>query len=212
MTDTRKVDAKSKSRTASSEKNAQTVKKLKTPAAVTKTAVQRTAAVSKTAAQKKPASKTTAAKNAPALVKAPAAVNAQPAKGLAAKAAVVKANTRVNTAQTERQPAAIPEAPFSADLIAAARQAAAADEAKLQDIKAQSVLAPGIASPLGADTSGAASPLIDPAVIKLIEYAKEKKVLSFEELSDYLPDYISNTEKNRARACPAGIQQRADYR
>ena len=39
------------------------------------------------------------------------------------------------------------------------------------------------------------NPLIDPAVLKLIEYAKGKQTLSFEELSDYLPDYISNTEK-----------------
>ncbi|MDR2793197.1 MAG: RNA polymerase sigma factor RpoD [Treponema sp.] len=36
---------------------------------------------------------------------------------------------------------------------------------------------------------------LDPAVIKLIEHAKEKKVLSYEELSDYLPEYITNTEK-----------------
>jgi RNA polymerase primary sigma factor len=35
----------------------------------------------------------------------------------------------------------------------------------------------------------------DPAVIKLIEYAKEKKVLSYEELQDYLPDHIANTDK-----------------
>ncbi|GHV65294.1 RNA polymerase sigma factor RpoD [Spirochaetia bacterium] len=42
---------------------------------------------------------------------------------------------------------------------------------------------------------GEGSPL-DPAVVKLIEYAKEKKTLSFEELSDYLPEHItSNTDK-----------------
>ena len=35
----------------------------------------------------------------------------------------------------------------------------------------------------------------DPAVIKLIEYAKEKKVLSIEELSDYLPEHIANSDK-----------------
>jgi RNA polymerase primary sigma factor len=35
----------------------------------------------------------------------------------------------------------------------------------------------------------------DPAVIKLIEYAKEKKSLSYEELQDYLPDHIANTDK-----------------
>jgi RNA polymerase primary sigma factor len=36
---------------------------------------------------------------------------------------------------------------------------------------------------------------IDPAVIKLIEYAKVKKTLSYEELSDYLPEHIANTDK-----------------
>jgi RNA polymerase primary sigma factor len=46
-----------------------------------------------------------------------------------------------------------------------------------------------------ADAVAANSPLTDPAVIKLVEYAKGKKTLSFEELSDYLPDYISDTEK-----------------
>jgi RNA polymerase primary sigma factor len=35
----------------------------------------------------------------------------------------------------------------------------------------------------------------DPAVQKLIEYAKEKKNLSYEELSDFLPDSIANTDK-----------------
>ena len=35
----------------------------------------------------------------------------------------------------------------------------------------------------------------DPAVIKLIEYAIEKKSLSIEELSDYLPEYIANSDK-----------------
>jgi RNA polymerase primary sigma factor len=36
---------------------------------------------------------------------------------------------------------------------------------------------------------------IDPAVIKLIEYAKAKKALSYEELADYLPEHIANTDK-----------------
>ncbi|MDR2842695.1 MAG: RNA polymerase sigma factor RpoD [Spirochaetaceae bacterium] len=35
----------------------------------------------------------------------------------------------------------------------------------------------------------------DPAVIKLIEYAKEKKTLSYDELSDFLPEHIANSEK-----------------
>jgi RNA polymerase primary sigma factor len=36
---------------------------------------------------------------------------------------------------------------------------------------------------------------LDPAVIKLIDYAREKKTLSFEELSDYLPEHIANSDK-----------------
>jgi RNA polymerase primary sigma factor len=36
---------------------------------------------------------------------------------------------------------------------------------------------------------------LDPAVIKLIEYAKEKKSISFDEVSDYLPDHIANSDK-----------------
>ena len=36
---------------------------------------------------------------------------------------------------------------------------------------------------------------LDPAVIKLIDYAKEKKELFFEELADYLPEHIANTDK-----------------
>ena len=36
---------------------------------------------------------------------------------------------------------------------------------------------------------------LDPAVIKLIEYAKEKKSIFFEELADYLPEHIANSDK-----------------
>jgi RNA polymerase primary sigma factor len=36
---------------------------------------------------------------------------------------------------------------------------------------------------------------LDPAVIKLIEYAKEKKTLSYEELQDYLPEHIANSDR-----------------
>jgi len=35
----------------------------------------------------------------------------------------------------------------------------------------------------------------DSAVAKLLEYAKEKKILSYEELSDFLPEHITNTDK-----------------
>ncbi|WP_010258493.1 RNA polymerase sigma factor RpoD [Treponema primitia] len=36
---------------------------------------------------------------------------------------------------------------------------------------------------------------LDPAVVKLIEYAKEKKTLSYDELSDFLPENIVNSDK-----------------
>ncbi|MDR2608417.1 MAG: RNA polymerase sigma factor RpoD [Treponema sp.] len=36
---------------------------------------------------------------------------------------------------------------------------------------------------------------LDPAVLKLIEYAKVKKSLSYDELSDFLPEHIANTDK-----------------
>jgi RNA polymerase primary sigma factor len=35
----------------------------------------------------------------------------------------------------------------------------------------------------------------DPAIIKLIEYGKEKKSISYEELSDFLPESITNSDK-----------------
>jgi RNA polymerase primary sigma factor len=35
----------------------------------------------------------------------------------------------------------------------------------------------------------------DPAVLKLIEYAREKKIISYDELSDFLPENIANTDK-----------------
>ncbi|GHT64220.1 RNA polymerase sigma factor RpoD [Spirochaetia bacterium] len=54
------------------------------------------------------------------------------------------------------------------------------------------VRSPELAPPLLAPTEMSH----ESAVIKLIEYAREKKTLSFEELSDYLPEHItSNTEK-----------------
>ncbi|MDR1506933.1 MAG: RNA polymerase sigma factor RpoD [Treponema sp.] len=36
---------------------------------------------------------------------------------------------------------------------------------------------------------------LDPAVAKLIEYAKNKKTLSYDELSDFLPEHIANSDK-----------------
>jgi RNA polymerase primary sigma factor len=36
---------------------------------------------------------------------------------------------------------------------------------------------------------------LDPAITKLLEYAKEKKSISFDELSDFLPESVLNSEK-----------------
>jgi RNA polymerase primary sigma factor len=36
---------------------------------------------------------------------------------------------------------------------------------------------------------------LDPAVLKLLEYAREKKSLSYDELSDFLPESIANSDK-----------------
>ncbi len=35
----------------------------------------------------------------------------------------------------------------------------------------------------------------DPAVVKLLEYAKAKKTISYDEVNDFLPDYIVNSDK-----------------
>src|SRR5215471_11511163 len=35
----------------------------------------------------------------------------------------------------------------------------------------------------------------DPAIVKLLEYGKQKKTLSYEELSDFLPEHITNSDK-----------------
>ena len=37
--------------------------------------------------------------------------------------------------------------------------------------------------------------VFDPAITKLLEYAKIKKTLSYEELSDFLPEHITNSDK-----------------
>jgi len=46
----------------------------------------------------------------------------------------------------------------------------------------------------GADT-GPVDVSADPAVLKLLEYARKKQVLSYDELQDFLPEYIANTDK-----------------
>ena len=36
---------------------------------------------------------------------------------------------------------------------------------------------------------------LDPAIAKLLEYAKTKKTISFDELSDFLPENVLNSDK-----------------
>ncbi|MCL2271017.1 MAG: hypothetical protein FWC24_06720, partial [Treponema sp.] len=141
MTDTRKVDAKKKSRTASTETIAQAENKAKAVATGKAEAVTR---------------------------KAPAATDPEPVK------------QQAKTPVKQKKPAAAAVEPKTSP----AKTAAGAAET-----------APAGAETAVTKTDNTGSPLTDPAVLKLIEYAKEKKTLSFEELSDYLPDYISDTEK-----------------
>jgi RNA polymerase primary sigma factor len=54
-----------------------------------------------------------------------------------------------------------------------------------------------VAPPAGQNPAvqGAQGEELDPAVVKLISYAREKKELFFDELADYLPEHITNTDK-----------------
>jgi len=52
---------------------------------------------------------------------------------------------------------------------------------------------PAASAAVGNET--AQNEALDPAVVKLIDYAKEKKEIFFEELADYLPEHIANTDK-----------------
>ena len=36
---------------------------------------------------------------------------------------------------------------------------------------------------------------LDPAIVKLLDYAKTKKTISFDELSDFLPEQLLNSDK-----------------
>jgi RNA polymerase primary sigma factor len=44
-------------------------------------------------------------------------------------------------------------------------------------------------------TSNTTNIASDPAILKLIEFGKTKKVLSFDEVNDFLPDYIIKSDK-----------------
>ena len=79
-------------------------------------------------------------------------------------------------------------APLGAAPLGAASKGAAPLAAPLREKKSRKKTA-------SQEKSGTQAEGIDPAVIKLIEYAKEKKMIFFEELSDRLPEHIANTEK-----------------
>jgi len=65
---------------------------------------------------------------------------------------------------------------------------------KTRDKPAGGPLIKGKKTPVSPPPDGQAEGL-DPAVVKLIDYAKEKKTIFFEELADYLPEHIANTDK-----------------
>jgi hypothetical protein len=164
MTDTRAVETRKKSRTASTEKNAQAGKKTKLP----------TDAKAVAEREKKPAESDEKADPRKTLLPERTTLTKTAPASMASQTDARKPEQcKRQTKKTDKQGSsrAVP-----APLVASSAPAA---------------------SPANAAASAAASgsPLTDPAVIKLVEYAKEKKTLSIEELSDYLPDYISNTEK-----------------
>jgi len=49
--------------------------------------------------------------------------------------------------------------------------------------------------PKGGSDTGPVDVSTDPAVLKLLEYARKKQVLSCDELQDFLPEYIAGTDK-----------------
>jgi len=63
-------------------------------------------------------------------------------------------------------------------------------EPEQEVIAGSSIILTGDQSALIADL-----PVSDPAIIKLLEYGKQKKTLSYEELSDFLPEHITNSDK-----------------
>ena len=54
---------------------------------------------------------------------------------------------------------------------------------------------PGAAGQNPAEGGNGEISVLDPAVVKLLEFAKEKKTISYDELSDFLPEHIANTDK-----------------
>jgi RNA polymerase primary sigma factor len=124
------------------------------------------------------------------------------------EAAQVRKQTPVKTAPAKTTSAKVAEAaareaakkqPQAKTSLKAEKQASPPPSLPKKELPAKASAAgkPAVSGLLAAatDIGNASNPLSDPAVIKLVEYAKEKKTLSFEELSDYLPDYISDTEK-----------------
>ncbi|MDR1804270.1 MAG: hypothetical protein LBQ94_11760, partial [Treponema sp.] len=59
----------------------------------------------------------------------------------------------------------------------------------------KSVVLPTALPTAGSTGTGQQNEGLDPSVIKLIDYAKAKKEIFFEELADYLPEHIANTDK-----------------
>ena len=174
MTDTHKTEAAIKSRPNSNEKKPKAAPSGKAITSAEAAGEAAKAGKASTEAAKAASTETAKAEKAKA-GKAKSPVAEKPSAPQSKAAPAAKQKTAAVTTADGKQPAGEP---------------AAADSGAGQ--AAGETLPPD--TPL-AKANEANSILQDPAVVKLIEYAKGKKSLSFEELSDYLPDYISDTEK-----------------
>jgi RNA polymerase primary sigma factor len=149
----------------------------------------RTASVAKTSKAEKKVK--TAAEQEPKKAAAGNAVGGNIADGKTASEKKQAAPKAATAKPAAKKPASKPKQPKAST--ASAGEAKEKTAAQQPDKPSDAANAP--AETVGADAAGTNSTLADPAVIKLVEYAKGKKTISIEELSDFLPDYISNTEK-----------------
>jgi RNA polymerase primary sigma factor len=135
------------------------------------------------------------------------AVDSAAAEAVIEAAVQDTALAETNCADTTAQDTAPPDiaAPAAGEEEAAA-PCTTAPAAGETESAAQPASAPDMVTPAAGETESAAAPgaapeaaageeSFDPSILKLIEYAKERKTLSYEELSDYLPEHIANTDK-----------------
>ena len=184
-----KVQAEKSSTTAAGKAAAAGKKSEAKAAAPSKPAAQRKAAVHSKAAADKPATASKAAEGKKAAV----AKNVKPAPATPDKPVKASPPKTVKPAAVKKETAAKPEKPkeakSAAESVKAGKGKPDNKKTKSKNEQAAAATDPSQAEQAEQDVS------LDPAVIKLIEYAKEKQSLSYEELSDYLPEHIANSDK-----------------